>query len=261
MEILSFSSAQLGSLVGSFLWPLTRIMAFLSVVPVFGTQLVPARIRIVLSLTIAILVAPLLPPMPEVEGISPAAVVIIIQQIFIGVALGFFMQLIFHTFVIAGQLIAMQMGLGFASMMDPTNGVSVPVVSSMYLMVVTLLFITMNGHLLMLKLIVDSFTTFPVSTSFDILDSGLLQIINGISWIFSSALIIALPAITALLITNFAFGVMTKAAPQLNIFALGFPVAMILGMFILWLTMDSYIESAKRIFTDMFLILETLIAR
>jgi len=259
LEILSFDAAELGGYLGSFIWPLFRIMAFMLAAPVLGSQLVPARIRIILSVAIAILITPLLPAMPQVDGMSLASMILVGQQIVIGVCLGFFLQMVFQIFILAGQMIAMQMGLGFASMMDPTNGVNVAIVSSIYLMFATLLFITLNGHLIMLDVIVESFYSLPVSQDFSFISGGLFQIVEAISWVFSSAMIIALPAVTALLITNIAFGVMTRAAPQLNIFALGFPVALLLGLVLLWLTLDSVMDSSRSLFSDSFLILRELI--
>jgi flagellar biosynthetic protein FliR len=249
MEIVTLSAEELGGLIGSFLWPLFRIMGFFLAAPIFGTQLVPARVRIILSLAVTILVAPLLPAVPAVDGVSVGAVLIVMQQVAIGVALGFFMQLLFQVFVLTGQLIAMQMGLGFASMVDPSNGVNVAIMSTVYLMLVMLLFITFDGHLVMLEILVDSFTVLPVA-SFGA-DAGLMmRVTSMLGWVFSSALLLSLPALTALLITNFAFGIMTRAAPQLNIFALGFPVALMFGLFIIWLTFGTFLGAAESIFAE-----------
>lgn len=257
MEVLLMSEEELGGLIGSFLWPLFRIMGFFMAAPIIGTQLVPVRIRLILSVTLAILVAPLLPPMPLVQGLSLGAVLLVIQQMLIGVALGFFMQLVFQVFVLAGQLIAMQMGLGFASMVDPSNGVNVAIVSTVYLMLVMLLFITFDGHLVMIEVLVDSFATIPVA-SFGIDGTLLMTIVATLSWVFSSALVLALPALTALLITNFAFGIMTRAAPQMNIFALGFPVALMLGLLIIWITFGAILDSTEAIFAEFFTMMRAL---
>jgi flagellar biosynthetic protein FliR len=253
MELLTFSEEQLGAYLGQFLWPLFRVMGFLMVAPVIGSQLVPTRIRLIIAVAIAVLIAPVLPDMPQVQGLSVQAMLLVGQQLLIGLSLGFFLQMVFQTFVLAGQMIAMQMGLGFASMMDPTNGVNVAVVSSFYLMFVTMLFIALDGHLTMLEVLVESFRSLPISLDFNFASTPLLAIISSISWIFSSAMIIALPALTALLITNVAFGIMTRAAPQLNIFALGFPVSLLLGVFLMWLTLPAVAESATNLFEQAFI--------
>lgn len=253
MELLTFSADQLGSYIGQFLWPLFRVMGFLMVAPVVGSQLVPTRIRLVLSVAISVLMLPVLPAMPQVRGLSLETMLLVGQQLLIGLSLGFFLQLVFQTMVLAGQMIAMQMGLGFASMVDPTNGVNVAVVSSFYLMFTTMLFIALDGHLTMLEVLVQSFDSLPITAEFNFAGASLLAIISSISWIFSSAMVIALPALTALLITNVAFGIMTRAAPQLNIFALGFPVSLLFGVFLMWLSLPTVTESAANLFDQAFI--------
>ncbi|MFK7864426.1 MAG: flagellar biosynthetic protein FliR [Pseudohongiellaceae bacterium] len=252
MELIQLSSEQLGAYLGQFLWPLFRVMGFLMVAPVIGSQLVPARIRLIVAVGVAVLMVPVIPPVPEISGLSLQGIILIGQQLLIGLSLGYFLQMVFQTLVLAGQMIAMQMGLGFASMMDPTNGVSVAVVSSFYLMFGTMLFIALDGHLTMIEVLVQSFYSLPISTEFDFASTSLVSIVESISWVFSSAMVIALPALTALLITNFAFGIMTRAAPQLNIFALGFPVALILGVFLMWLTLPSVSESISVLYEQAF---------
>ena len=252
MELVTLSEQELTAYLGSFLWPLFRIAGFMMVAPVIGSQLVPARIRLIAAVAVTVVVAPVLPAMPQLEPLSLQALVIVAQQLFIGILLGFFLQMIFQVLVLAGQMIAMQMGLGFASMMDPTNGVNVAVVSSFYLMFTTALFIAFDGHLEMLRVLVESFYSVPVLPSLANGDGITIAIVSQISWIFSSAMLIALPALTALLISNFAFGIMTRAAPQLNIFALGFPVALMFGLFLIWLTLPTVGEVAAGLFDQGF---------
>jgi len=252
------SSEELGGYIGAFLWPMFRIMGFFLAAPIFGSQLVPMRIRVVMAVAITVLLAPLLPAVPLVEGVSLGAMLIVAQQLLIGAALGFFMQLLFQVFVMAGQLIAMQMGLGFASMMDPANGVNVAIMSTVYMMLVMLLFVTFGGHLVMLEILIESFTVLPIST-FGVEAGLMIRVVNTLSWVFSSGLVLALPALTALLITNFAFGIMTRAAPQLNIFALGFPVALMFGLFIIWITLGTFLDSAENIFAEFFAMARELI--
>ncbi|MGJ8689511.1 MAG: flagellar biosynthetic protein FliR [Gammaproteobacteria bacterium] len=256
--MITMSSEELGSYIGAFLWPMFRIMGFFLAAPIFGSQLVPMRIRVVMAVAITVLLAPLLPPVPLVEGVSLGALLIVAQQLLIGAALGFFMQLLFQVFVMAGQLIAMQMGLGFASMMDPANGVNVAIMSTVYMMLVMLLFVTFGGHLVMLEILIESFTVLPIST-FGVESGLMIRVVNTLSWVFSSGLVLALPALTALLITNFAFGIMTRAAPQLNIFALGFPVALMFGLFIIWITLGTFLDSAENIFAEFFAMARELI--
>lgn len=246
--MFELSDAQIGSWVSSFVLPLFRIAALLMVMPIFGTQLVPTRVRLYLSLAISVVLVPTLPPMPLVESISLQAFMLIAQEILIGVMLGFVLQLFFHVFVVAGQILAMQMGLGFASMVDPANGISVPVIGQYFTMLVTLLFLAMNGHLVVLEILVESFTTMPVGSG--LLVNNFWELANGLGWVLSSGLRLVLPAITALLIINIAFGVMTRAAPQLNIFSIGFPLTLVLGMVILWMTMGDILNQYQPIATQ-----------
>jgi len=223
----------IGQWVGQHLWPLFRIASFLMVIPIFGTRLVPARVRLGLALLMTIIVVPMIPPVPQVDALSADAVVITLQQILIGVGLGFALTALWQLFVIAGQMIAMQMGLGFASMVDPANGVSVAVLAQIYIITITLLFLAMNGHLVAFEVFIESFRTLPIGLE-GLGQAGVWQLVHRISWMFVSAMLVALPAVTAALIVSISFGVMTRAAPQMNIFALGFPIGLIFGLFAIW---------------------------
>lgn len=218
--------------LNQFIWPLTRITAFFMVAPIIGAQVVLARVRVILAVLTTVLLLPSLPDMPQIEAFSLAGMMVVAQQVLLGVALGFVLQLFLQVFVVAGQMMAMKMGLGFASMVDPSNGISVPIVSQFYIILVTLLFISSNGHLVMIEVMIDSFQTLPVGD--DVSAATLYSVARMGSWLFASGLLLALPIITALLIVNMAFGVMSRAAPQLNIFSLGFPFSLTLGLVTLW---------------------------
>ena len=233
--MLALSDAQIGGRVASFLLPLFRIAALLMVMPVIGTQLVPVRVRMYLALAFTLVLMPVLPAMPQIDALSLQGWLWIGQEVLVGALLGFSLQLFFHAFVVAGQMIAMQMGLGFASMVDPANGISVAVLGQFLLMLVTLLFLAMNGHLVVFEVLAESFVTLPVGSG--LLLDHYLAIAGRLGWVLGAGLLLALPAITALLVVNIAFGVMTRAAPQLNIFAIGFPLTLVLGLVIVWLGM------------------------
>jgi flagellar biosynthetic protein FliR len=207
--------------------------------PVIGTQLVPMRVRLYLSLAICLVLAPNLPPMPQVDAVSLQSMLLIGEQVLVGVMFGFVLQLYFHLFTVAGQIIAMQMGLGFASMVDPANGVSVPVLGQLLLMLVTLLFLAMNGHLVVFEVLAESFVTLPVGEG--LLLDHYWTMAGKLTWVIAAGLLMALPVVAALLIINLAFGVMTRAAPQLNIFSIGFPLTLVLGLFIFWLGISDFL--------------------
>lgn len=237
--MLELSNAQIGSWVSAFLLPLFRVAALLMVMPVFGTQLVPQRVRLYLSLAICLALVPHLPPMPQVEPLSVSMLLLIAEQVLVGAMLGLSLQLFFHVFTVAGQIIAMQMGLGFAAMVDPSSGVSVPVIAQFLVLLITLLFLAMGGHLVVFEVIAESFVTLPVGQA--LLLERYWELAGRLSWVLAAGLLLALPMITALLVVNLAFGVMTRAAPQLNIFSIGFPLTLILGLLIFWLGLSDFL--------------------
>ncbi|TBU95397.1 flagellar biosynthetic protein FliR [Phytopseudomonas dryadis] len=254
--MLELSDAQIGAWVGSFLLPLFRIAALLMVMPIIGTQLVPTRVRLYLALAISMVLVPSLPPMPQVDAISLQALLLIAQEVLVGVMLGFVLQLFFHAFVVAGQILAMQMGLGFASMVDPANGVSVPVIGQFFTMLVTLLFLAMNGHLVVFEVLAESFVTLPVGSG--LLTEHYWELANKLGWVLGAALILVLPAVTALLVVNVAFGVMTRAAPQLNIFSIGFPLTLVLGMVIVWISLADILAHYQVLATEALIMLREM---
>ncbi|MCF5586464.1 flagellar type III secretion system protein FliR, partial [Pseudomonas syringae] len=226
--MLALTDTQISTWVAAFMLPMFRIIALLMTMPIIGTTLVPRRVRMYLAFAITVVVAPALPDMPPVQALDLSALLLIGEQIIIGAGMGLSLQLFFHIFVVAGQIISTQMGMGFASMVDPTNGVSSATIGQFFTMLVTLLFLAMNGHLVVLEILVESFTTMPVGSG--LLVNNFWELANGLGWVLASGLRLVLPAITALLIINIAFGVMTRAAPQLNIFSIGFPLTLVLGM-------------------------------
>ncbi len=233
---MSVTEAQLTAWVAAFMWPLMRVGAMVIASPVFSSRQTPARLRVFVSLILTWWLVPLLPPMPVVEWISYDALVILLQQILIGVSMGFTLQMVFAALVFGGQTLAFSMGLGFASMVDPQNGVQVPVVSQYFLILATLVFLLLNGHLLLIELLADSFHTLPVAVD-GIGRNSIYEIVAWASRMFAGGLLMALPAVAALLLINLGMGIITRAAPQLNIFAVGFPVTMLLGFVLLWLSL------------------------
>jgi len=257
---MHLSGAEIAAWIGSYLWPLFRIGAMIVAMPIFGSILVPVRVRLVLALAVTSIVAPVLPAAPMVDPISLEAVLIAVQQIIIGVAMGFSMQLVFNAVTTGGQIIAMQMGLGFASMVDPQNGTQVPVLSQLYLLLVTLLFLGFNGHLVMIELVAESFTALPVAAD-GLTRNGLWLLAGWGSQMFAGAMWLALPAVASLLVVNIAFGVMARAAPQLNIFAIGFPVALMMGFVVILFTLPVVVPQFEALVNDGFGLIVHLLSR
>ncbi|APC15319.1 flagellar biosynthetic protein FliR [Pseudomonas frederiksbergensis] len=248
MSLLALTDAQISTWVASFMLPLFRVGAVLMTMPIFGTTLVPKRIRLYFALAITVVITPGLPPMPQVSPLDLSGLLLIAEQILIGALLGFSLQLFFQAFVVAGQIISIQMGMGFASMVDPTNGVSAAVIGQFLTMLVTLLFLGMNGHLVVFEVLTESFTTLPVGSG--MLVNHFWEMAGKMGWVLGAALLLVLPAITALLVVNIAFGIMTRAAPQLNIFSVGFPLTLVLGLVIFWVSLGDILNQYQPLATE-----------
>ncbi len=250
--MFEFTDGEVTHWVAAHLWPLFRVASFLMAAPFIGTRLVPMRIRLGLAVLITMVILPSVAGGPAIDPLSLSSLYVIFQQVLIGVSLGFLVTLFTQMFVVAGQIMAMQMGLGFAAMMDPANGVSVPVLSQFFLVTVTLVFLSMNGHHLMIEVIVASFRAWPIAAS--MIDPGALWlVVHRIVWLFSAALLIALPVSASVFIVNVSFGVMTRAAPQLNVFALGFPIAQIFGMALVYISLNGFLDNFTLLLQDTFL--------
>ncbi len=256
--MLSLTTEQIGGWLGAFFWPFVRISAMMMAAPVFGARLMPVRIRIFMAFAFSIIAIPMLPAVPQVDPVSLAAISIIAQQIIIGLAMGFMIQLVFQALVIAGEAIANGMGLGFARMMDPANGVQVPVISQFLIVMATLLFVVLNGHLMMIDMVVQSFRILPISES-GLSTQGFWQVVSWGSQMFIGGLLIAIPAVTALLVVNISMGVITRAAPQLNIFAVGFPLMILLGFIFVAMTVPSMLTKFTHMMMDNFEAVQTIL--
>ncbi len=253
-----FTEAQLSAWLAAFLWPLIRISAMIASAPIFSSRQTPRRLRVGITLLLSFMIMPLIPPPPVVEVFSPAALLIAAQQVLIGLAMGFIMQMVFGALVFGGQALAYSMGLGFASMVDPQNGVQVPVLSQYYIILSTLLFLILNGHLFMIETLAQSFYTLPIAVD-GITQANLRDIVLWASRMFAGGLLIALPAIAALLLVNLGMGVITRAAPQLNIFAVGFPMTMMIGFILMWVTLPNVFGKFNELVNEALAFIRTLV--
>ncbi len=228
----------------TFIWPFVRIGAFLMVMPLVGGSFVPTRVRLLLAIALTIVIAPIIPSTATQEVLSAAGLVMVIQEIGIGVVMGFLVQLVFDAIALGGQVIGMSMGLGFAVFLDRARGVSIPVLGQLFMMLGMLVFLSLDGHLAMIQLLAESFHAWPMSQR-GVTPTMLSELLTWSSQMFVFALKIALPAITALLVVNLSFGIMSRAAPTLNLFAVGFPVAMLLGFAVIFLNMGVLVENVS----------------
>jgi flagellar biosynthetic protein FliR len=255
--MISLTTGQLDAWLAQLLWPFIRVSSCFMVAPAFGAIFVPPRIRIVLAGAITLIIAPLVPSPSAITPFSAAGVVVTIQQVIIGIAIGFSLQVLFDAVTLGGQLLANSMGLSFAFNTDPMHGVETPVLGQLYSMLVMLTFLSLDGHLKLIELLVDGFRTMPVGTS-GLGQEGIWSIVAWGSQLFSGALSVALPGVTALLIVNIAFGVMSRAAPQLNLFAVGFPISLVFGLLIVLAGLPSMQTTFMGLLTEGFDLLRKL---
>jgi flagellar biosynthetic protein FliR len=196
---------------------------------------------------------------PQVDPVSAEGILVLAGQLAIGLAMGFMVRLVFAAVEMGGNIVGQTMGLGFAQMMDPANGITVPVVSQFYSVMATLIFLALDGHLILIDILVDSFHVMPVATTTPI-SGGLWLLVSWGAWIFKGAMLIALPAVSAMLLVNIAFGVMMRAAPQLNIFAVGFPVTLMLGFVFILVSLTLFLPQFTGLTDDAFLTMQRMVA-
>lgn len=234
--MISFTTTQLYAWIGGLLWPLTRILGLVAIAPVFGNTAVPMLIKTTLGVLLAAVVAPTLPPVPIVDPTSWAGILIIGQELLIGMAMGFAMRLVFAAIEFAGEVASSSMGFSFASFFDPSSAGRSSAISQFLALVATMAFLAVNAHLVLIEALVESFFTLPISSSPMAL-SAPLEMVRWGAKIFSAGLQIAMPIIAAMLITNLALAILTRAAPQLNLFGIGFPITLGAGFLVISLTL------------------------
>lgn len=235
---MSITYAQMETWIASYLWVLFRVTAFVTAAPVIGSRTIPVSVKLGFSLVLTILIVPLIPAPAPINLFSLGSALMTLNQIIIGIAMGFAFQLVFTMFIIGGQIIAYQMGLGFAQMVDPQSGTQVPVISQFYIVTITLLFFALNGHIAMIELLVDSFRVLPIQVD-SLSRTGLWHLVDWSKHMFSGGLTIAIPAIASILLINFTFAVVTRSAPQFNIFSIGFPITIVMGFFVIMFTLST----------------------
>ena len=245
--MVSVSSAYLQEWIIGLIWPLVRVLGVVAAAPIFSHSAIPKRIKLGIGIMLTLIIMPTLPPIPQFEIYSLHGLHTLIQQLVIGLAIGFSMRLVFSAVDLAGQLIGMSMGLGFATFFDHQSQGQSAAVNQFLMLLTMLIFLSLDGHLMIVTAIANSFISMPIG-------SGGINPMKIAMWgetIFRVGLLLALPAVTALLITNMALGILTRTAPQLNLFAIGFPLTLTVGFVVLALSLpgmlrpiENFIEQA-----------------
>ena len=259
MNALAVTIPELMGWVGAFTWPFLRISALFSIAPLFGSATVPARMRIAAAAAITLVLAPSLPAPPAIDVLSADGVLAVATELFIGLSMGFTLQLVFAALQIAGELVATTMGLSMAQMTDPVNGTQVPVLGQLFFMTGMLLFLSLNGHLALLGMLAESFRHVPVGAPGPAGDE-LWAMLGVASHMFAAAVKVALPAVTALLAANVMLGVITRSAPQLNLFAFGLPITTVLGLVLLLVALPDLAPAVSRSLDEVFTLLRAIYA-
>lgn len=236
--MFTLTSSQLHLWLGEYLWPFFRILALLSVAPIFGSRAIPTSVKVLTAFVITIVLAPVIPQGPDISPASAEGLLIVSQQVIIGLAMGMAVRMIFSAMEMAGHIAGLQMGLGFATFFDPQNGTQVPLMGQFISIFATLLFLAFNGHLMIISALAESFYTLPIGLQMADASFKGLAVAGGM--IFAWGVQLALPVMAALMLVNVALGVLTRAAPQLNIFAVGFPLTLGVGFIILALSIPYF---------------------
>ena len=242
--MVSISSALLQTWIIGLLWPLTRVLGVIASAPIFSHNSIPNQVKLGIGIMLTLVIMPTLPPLPQFEIFSFQGLLILVQQLVTGLAIGFSMRLVFSAVDMAGQLIGMSMGLGFASFYDPQSQGQSTAVNQFLVLLAMLIFLGLDGHLMIVTALANSFISMPIGLSGGI---NPMKIAMWGETIFSAGLLLALPAVVALLITNMALGILTRTAPQLNLFGIGFPVTLSVGFVILALALPGMLRPIENL--------------
>lgn len=233
--MIEVTSTQLETWLAAGAYPLARLLGLMSTAPLFSSKAVPVRVRVAFALALTLVLSPLLPALPTFPISSWLGLQILAQQVLIGLAIGLVMRVLFAAVDLAGALIAMQMGLSFAIFFDPEGGGQTGVVADFLGALAMLLFLAVNGHLLVLGILGQSFVWLPITPT-PLAAAGLAAVVQSGTALFATGLLLSLPVVGILLLVNLALGALTRAAPQLNLLAVGFPITLLAGFLgLLWL--------------------------
>jgi len=258
--MLQVTFAQLETWLALFLWPFTRISGLLAAAPLFSHSSIPMPVKVGLGLLLTIIISPTLPPLPAVAILSWDCLGILVEQVLVGVAMGLAMQVVFSIAQAAGDFIGLQMGLAFASFFSADTGSNTMILARILFIISLLLFLAVDGHLVLIRILADSFQIVPIA-AFSTHADGFLALVNYAGVIFRLGLLLALPVIGVLLVINLSMGILNRSAPQFTVFSVGFPISLTVGLLLFMLLMTDLRPVLTGLFENGFAFLRQLLAQ
>lgn len=235
-------ASQFLTTIQAYWWPFCRFVAVFSMAPLFNHKAFSVHIRILLALLLTIALGPMLPESPKIEPLSLHGILTTFEQILFGILLGLALQFVFTIFMLVGEVVSAQMGMSMARYSDPTNGVSsASIVYQLYFLLLMFLFLAIDGHLLTVSVLYQSFVYWPVGSGLQYL--GFNSFLVAIAWIFSAAVLVSLPVVFCMTLVQFCFGLLNRISPAMNLFSLGFPISILVGLALIYLTLPNMAES------------------
>jgi flagellar biosynthetic protein FliR len=247
--MINLTSTELQTWIASILWPLTRILGLIAAAPIYGSNSVPISMKISLGIALTIIMAPILPALPAMDPMSLPGLLILVQQLLTGLAMGVAMRIVFSSVELAGELIGLTMGLGFATLFFPESQGRTLAISQFLSLLATMAFLSVNGHLVLLSALAESFITMPISAA-PVHGAGFFQLANWGGKLFNAGVQLSLPIIAALLITSISLSILTRAAPQLNLYGIGFPLTLGVGFLMIYLVLPYMAGPLEHLFQD-----------
>ena len=242
--MISFTEAQLSAWYGALFWPLVRVLALFATAPLLGHAAIPLRVKIALGVAVSVVLMPNIATPPLTDALTGAGLALLTQNILVGLVIGFTVRIVFAAFELAGELVGLQMGLSFGGFFNPASGSSENALATFMSLLALLCFLAIDGHLMLIHALAESFRVFPLTDTSSV-PLDFMRLVSLAADMFAIALSLALPFIAVLLLINIVLGVLARVAPQLNIFAVGFPLMLLTGMTLLF-TLLPYIEGPLR---------------
>ena len=235
-------ASQLLHTMQNYWWPFCRLLAIFSMAPLFNHKAITKKIRVLLALAVTVAIGGALPKVAEINPLSAQGVLVTLEQIAFGLILGLCLQLVFTVFSVVGEVVSAQMGMTMARYNDPVNGVSSSsIVYQLYFVLLALLFLSIDGHLLTLSVLFKSFTYWPVGSGLNY--SSYTVFIQAVAWVFSAAVLLTLPMVFCVVLVQFCFGLLNRISPSMNLFSLGFPITILVGLLCIFITLPNVPEN------------------